>query len=327
MLDTNIIEQLRGIFGVLENRFELRVTADEAHEHAAEMRDFVNDFCSTSEHLSASFDGSRAGRLEFELLKNGEETGVKFRGIPNGHEFTSLIMAVVNADGKGKNLPDDAICRRIRSLKGDIRLQTYVSLTCTNCPDVVQALNLMAILNPRMSSEMVDGALFEEEVSRLNIQAVPSVYANGEQLHIGRGDLGVLLQKLEDRFGSELDESREVVEREFDVVVLGGGPAGTSAAIYSARKGLRVALVAGRIGGQVKDTVGIENLISVPKTTGAQLADDLRKHLYNYPVEVFDNRKIDTVDLAGSRKRVHVKGARCSSRRPSSSPRGPTGAS
>ena len=168
---------------------------------------------------------------------------------------------MLNADGKGKNLPDEAIRRRIRALQGDISLQTYVSLTCTNCPDVVQALNIIALLNPHVTHEMVD------------IKGVPPVYANGKLLHVGRGSLGELLQKLEEAFGSAPQEDEAPIERDFDVLVLGGGPAGASAAIYSARKGLRVAIVAERIGGQVKETVGIENLISVPQTTGAELAN------------------------------------------------------
>lgn len=155
-----------------------------------------------------------------------------------------MLLAVLNADGKGKNLPDEAISRRIQALKGPISLQTYVSLTCTNCPDVVQALNIMALLNGQVTHEMIDGALFQEEVDALKIQGVPSVYANGKLLHVGRGTLGELLQKLEEMFGSEPVGNAEPISRTYDVLVLGGGPAGASAAIYSARKGLRVAIIA-----------------------------------------------------------------------------------
>lgn len=187
-------------------------------------------------------------------------------------------------------------------MQGDISLQTYVSLTCTNCPDVVQALNIIALLNPHVTHEMVDGALNQEEVDALKIQAVPSVYANGKLLHVGRGSLGELLQKLEEAFGSAPQEDEAPIERDFDVLVLGGGPAGASAAIYSARKGLRVAIVAERIGGQVKETVGIENLISVPQTTGAELANALRTHIEHYPIEIFEERKIEKVELQGTEK-------------------------
>lgn len=145
---------------------------------------------------------------------------------------------------EGENLPDEAISRRIQALKGPISLQTYVSLTCTNCPDVVQALNIMALLNGQVTHEMIDGALFQEEVDALKIQGVPSVYANGKLLHVGRGTLGELLQKLEEMFGSEPVGNAEPISRTYDVLVLGGGPAGASAAIYSARKGLRVAIIA-----------------------------------------------------------------------------------
>ena len=240
--------------------------------------------------------------------KEEKETGIRFRAIPGGHEFSSLLLAVLNADGKGKNLPDEGISRRIKALQGPIRLQTYVSLTCTNCPDIVQALNVVALLNPHITHDTIDGAVFQEEADALKIQAVPSVYANGKPLHVGRGSLGELLKKLEDTFGSLPQDNAAPTLRGFDTLVLGGGPAGVSAAIYSARKGLRVAIIAERIGGQVKETVGIENLISVPQTTGSQLADALRTHMGHYPIEIFEDRKIEKAELQGKKKKVFSGG-------------------
>lgn len=292
----------------MEARYVFHITYHPGHEQAQELIGFLKDVASCSDKLSCRMSEIENPVLEFTLLKDDVETGIKFRGIPGGHEFTSLLLAVLNADGKGKNLPDEAIRRRIRALQGDISLQTYVSLTCTNCPDVVQALNIIALLNPHVTHEMVDGALNQEEVDALKIQAVPSVYANGKLLHVGRGSLGELLQKLEEAFGSAPQEDEAPIERDFDVLVLGGGPAGASAAIYSARKGLRVAIVAERIGGQVKETVGIENLISVPQTTGAELANALRTHIEHYPIEIFEERKIEKVKLQGTEKSVSTVG-------------------
>ena len=285
MLDTNILSQVRDLFQGLQSNYTLAAVIGSDNDKAVEMREFLNDFASTSDRLTVTFVENESHQLAFSLLKDGQETGIRFRGIPNGHEFTSLLLAVLNADGQGKNLPDEAISRRIAAIQGEIKFETYVSLTCTNCPDVVQALNVMALLNPSISNEMIDGALFQDEVSRRNIQGVPSVFVNGEPFHTGRGDLGELLQKLEDRMGSSETAIGEPIERTYDVVVLGGGPAGASAAIYSARKGLRVGIIAERIGGQVKDTVGIENLISVPQTTGAQLAADLKEHIGRYETQ------------------------------------------
>ncbi|MBQ8673322.1 MAG: alkyl hydroperoxide reductase subunit F [Bacteroides sp.] len=310
MLDSSILQQVRQIFQNLDAHYTFRLIADSRRSETEELQAFLSDVASCSDHLACELNQTfQDNSLEFSLLKDGEETGITFRGIPNGHEFTSLLLAVLNADGKGKNLPDSGIIRRIQSLKGGIRLTTYVSLTCTNCPDVVQALNIIVLTNPNLSHEMVDGALFQAEVEQRNIQAVPSVYANGELLHVGRGDLGELLQKLEERFGSEPSTSENPpIHREFDLLVLGGGPAGASAAIYSARKGLRVAIVGERIGGQVKETVGIENLISVPHTTGVRLADDLRTHLGHYPIELFENRTIEQAELRERIKNITVKG-------------------
>lgn len=308
MLDKSILDQVASVFASLKGQFVLQAFCARDNERRQEMREFLDDFASTSSHLSVEFNDAEGEAYSFALLKDGADTGIKFSGLPNGHEFTSLLLAVLNADGQGKNLPDEQIVRRIKGLKEPVKLQTYVSLTCTNCPDVVQALNVMSLINPNISHEMIDGGVFQDDITRLNIQGVPAVYANGESLHVGRGDLGVLLQELEDKVGSSLDDEAEAVERRYDVVVLGGGPAGSSAAIYSARKGLKVAIVAERIGGQVKDTVGIENLISVPQTTGAKLADDLKSHLGDYPIDIFENRKITAVSLKGGEKSVSVKG-------------------
>ena len=308
MLETSILDQVRGIFQQLEARYTFHIAYHPKHEQAQELIDFLNDVASCSDKLSCQLTATDEPKLEFTLLKEGEETGIKFRAIPNGHEFTSLLLAVLNADGKGKNLPDEAISLRIKALKGPIHLQTYVSLTCTNCPDIVQALNIMALQNRQLTHEMIDGAIFQEEVNALKIQAVPSVYTNGKQFHVGRGSLGELLQKLEETFGSMPQEGVTPIQREFDALVLGGGPAGASAAIYSARKGLRVAIIAEHIGGQVKETVGIENLISIPQTTGAELANALKSHIEHYPIEIFENRKIEKAELQGKEKTVYVTG-------------------
>lgn len=275
------------------------------------MREFLNDFATTSENINIELNDVDGDTLMFDIHKNGTPTGISFRGIPNGHEFTSLLLAILNADDKGKNLPDEGIARRISALQGDINLQTYISLSCTNCPDVVQTLNIFALLNPNIHHEMIDGALFQSEVEAKGVQAVPSVFVNGELLHVGRGTLSELLEKLEAKYSANSDSAKDTstaIKRDFDVIVLGGGPAGASAAIYSARKGLKVAIIAERIGGQVKETVGIENLISIPYTTGSELADNLRTHLTHYPIELFENRRIESTELKKAVKEIKVKG-------------------
>lgn len=305
MLDKELKEQLHGIFAQLNAGYTLAAVVDPLHENRQELTELLSDVAECSDKIVCQIAEGKG--LEFSVLKNGEETGIKFRGVPNGHEFTSLLMALLNSDGKGKNLPDAGICKRIKSLKGPINLKTYVSLTCTNCPDVVQALNIMAVLNPEIQHEMVDGAIHQDEVEALKIQGVPAVFADGKLIHVGRGELGDLLVKLEEQYGVE-KQVDEPVERSYDVVVVGAGPAGASAAIYSARKGLKVAVVAERIGGQVKETVGIENLISVPETTGNQLANDLRTHMQRYPIDLFEHRKVEGVEDKGKRKVITVAG-------------------
>lgn len=306
MLDQQVISQVRGVLGRLNTSLTFRVECDRNNSNAARFSEFVEDVVSCSPRLSVEYHDGAGFR--FSILRDGQDTGISFRGIPNGHEFTSLLLALLNADGQGRNLPDAALRRRIQALPGHIRLTTYVSLTCTNCPDVVQALNVMALLNPRITHEMADGAVCPDEIERLNIQAVPSVYIGNELLHVGRGDLGGLLDELEDHLGVDSTHAATAINRHYDLVVLGGGPAGVAAAIYAARKGQKVAVVAQRIGGQVNDTTGIENVVSVPKTNGTQLAADLASHLAAYPIETFTQRRITRVDFAQTPKRVEVKG-------------------
>ncbi len=305
MLEAALKEQLRDIFSGLEAEYTFRIQVASRHESREELLGLLEDVAGCSERISCEI-GEGEG-LEFALLKNGEETGMNFRGVPTGHEFTSLLLAILNSEGKGKNIPDETICKRVRNLKGPIRLTTYVSLSCTNCPDVVQALNVMAVLNKNIRHEMVDGAIYQEEAEAMKIQGVPAVFADGQLLHVGRGEFGELLRKLEDRYGSEESPGESPV-RKYDVLVVGGGPAGASAAIYTARKGLKVAVLADRIGGQVKETVGIENLISVPETTGSRLADDLRTHMQRYAIDLFEHRKVEGVVVADTEKIVAVEG-------------------
>ena len=307
MLDKDIITQLEGIFANLETSFTFVVNGVADRKETRDMVEFARDFASSSPALETKEvdTPTEENAPVLELWKDGKPTGVSFCGIPNGHEFTSLILAVLNAAGQGKNLPDDALRRRIEHLQGPVELFTFVSLTCTNCPDVVQALNIIALINPAFTNKTIDGAVTPEMVKTYNIQSVPTVYANGELLHVGRSDLGELVSKLEERFGSaEEPGADDGSARGFDAIVVGGGPAGAAAAIYLARKGLQTAVVAGRIGGQVKDTTDIENLISVPLTTGTALAADLRKHLEAYDITILDNRRIKECKLDGFPKTV-----------------------
>lgn len=299
MLDATMKNQLSGIFAGLESNYIFDIQVSSRHESRTELLELLNDVASCSDRIACQV--SEGEGLVFYLLKNGEKTGICFRAVPNGHEFTSLLLAILNSDGKGKNIPDESICNRVRSLNGPIRLTTYVSLTCTNCPDVVQALNVLATLNPAIIHETVDGAIHQKEAEALNIQGVPSVFADGKLIHVGRGDLGELLAKLETQYGIR-EEAVDTSVRPYDVLVIGGGPAGSAAAIYSARKGLKVGVVAERIGGQVKETVGIENVISVPQTTGEQLANDLRTHINEYTVDILEHRRIEKVEIKEDEK-------------------------
>ena len=299
-LDKEIISQLEKVFASLSKPVSLVIAGIKGDPKTVDMVEFANDFASASSQLSVVEENVHTpeGAPVLTIVVDGTPTGVFFNGIPGGHEFTSLILAVLNAVGEGKNLPDETLVNRIKALNGPCRTTSFVSLSCTNCPEVVQSLNIIALLNPNFSNMVVDGAVRPEEVKQYNVQSVPTVYADDQLLSVGRADLHELVEKLEQMYGTTREpDATDGQPKDYDVVVVGGGPAGAAAAIYLARKGLKTAVVAGRIGGQVKDTMDIENLISVPTTTGPALANDLRAHMQNYDIDIFDNRRITEVEL------------------------------
>lgn len=297
MLDPAIIDQLKTVFAELDADYRFVVEAA-AHPAKDELVGMLRDVASTSGKLSVV--ELPADGLRVAIEKNGRPLPIRFKGIPGGHEFSSLILAVLHADGKGK-WPDEAVRNRIKALNGPIRLTSYVSQSCVNCPEVVQALNQMALCHPDFEHTMVEGTHFQDEIARRKIQGVPSVFAGDDLLHVGKADLARLLDTLETHFGFQAAGTTE--PRLYDVTVVGGGPAGVAAAIYTARKGLKTAIVAERIGGQVNETKGIENLISVAYTEGPQLAANLFKHLDAYPVDVLEHRRVETLAKNG---RIHL---------------------
>ena len=314
MLDQSLREQIAEIFSQLDTSIALVYDqSDDQNQH--ELVEMLTEIASTSSRIQARSSGHMAAVPRFRIYREGKPTGIYFTGIPGGHEFSSLILAILNASGKGK-LPDAGMQARIKRLNGPIRIQTFISLTCENCPDVVQALNQMALIHPDFEHEMVDGAYAQETVAAIGIQGVPSVVLKDEMrssdskmIHSGRTHFLDLLAKLESECGTVGDAGATATSNRnlghFDVLVIGGGPAGASAAIYSARKGLKTALLAERMGGQVKDTKGIENLVSVIYTEGPMLAEQLYKHIASYPIQVIDQRRVKRLD---KNKTVHLEG-------------------
>lgn len=298
MLDTSLKEQLSGLFKGLTGQVEL-IVAPSQHAQQEELLSMLNDLSSTS-HSIVVTEGTNVAQVPtFSINYNGKATGITFQGIPGGHEFSSLILAVLNSAGLGK-LPDAGLTQRIKRVKGALQIKTYISLSCENCPDVVQALNQIVLAHGNIEHRMIDGGLVQEELEQLGIQGVPSVMIDGELLHSGRATLSDLLSKLEAKYGQSSSSVEEQLGH-FDVAVIGGGPAGASAAIYSARKGLRTVLIAEKIGGQVQETKGIENLISVIYTEGPQLSSSLEQHLRSYPVQILEHRRVKTVGTGDSK--------------------------
>ena len=282
MLDTNLKQQLNTYLKNIVTPIELTLTTNDS-DKSKELADLTHEIAELSDQISVKA-GSDRRAPSMAVGPAGQAPRVNFAGIPMGHEFTSLVLALLQAGGHPSKA-DAALQEEIRNLKGEFHFETYISLSCQNCPDVVQALNLMAVLNPNITHTMIDGALFQQEVEERQIMAVPSVYLNGEHFGQGRMTLPEIVNKLDT--GAAEKKAAELNEREpYEVLVVGGGPAGASAAIYAARKGIRTGVVAERFGGQVMDTVGIENFISVPYTEGPKLVASLEQHVKEYEVEV-----------------------------------------
>jgi alkyl hydroperoxide reductase subunit F len=293
MLDTDLKTQLKGYLDRITQPIALVASVDDG-EASREMIALLRDIAEQSERVTlVEKDGVDAGvrTPSFRIERTGTDIGVGFAALPTGHEFTSLVLALLQVGGYPPKL-DAALVERIGALEGKFSFETYMSLTCQNCPDVVQALNAMSVLNPRIRHVAIDGALYQDEVENLGILSVPTVYLNGEPFGQGRMGVEEIIAKLDsgsvERDGLELD-----TKAPYDVLIVGGGPAGAAAAIYAARKGIRTGIVAERFGGQVLDTMAIENFVSVAETDGPKFAAALEQHVRQYDVEMLNAQRAE----------------------------------
>lgn len=281
MLNAELKTQLDQYLKMMEGDVLLKVSAG-SDETSRKMVELVNELASMSPHIK--IEKTELERTpSFSVNRPDEDTGVTFAGIPLGHEFTSLVLALLQVSGRAPK-EDEEVLEQVKNLEGEYHFESYISLSCQNCPVVVQALNLMSVLNPNITHTMIDGAVFKDEAESKQVMAVPTVFLNGESFGSGRMSLEEILAKL----GSGPDASEFEDKDPFDVLVVGGGPAGASAAIYAARKGLRTGIVAERFGGQVNDTAGIENFISVKKTEGPEFVANLKEHVNDYDIDVMN---------------------------------------
>ena len=287
MLDTNLKNQLATYLANLTRPIELLLSLDDS-KASQQLDQLANDIVALSDLITKKHRTSTRP-VEMTIYEPSKGTKIHFAGIPTGHEFTSLVLALLHSGGHPIKLDEETI-EQVRNLEGEFTFETFVSLSCQNCPDVIQTLNMMAAINPSITNVMIDGAIFQDEVTERNIMAVPSVFLNGELFSQGRISLKDILSKLDSSSDAKQVEKLNAKE-EFDVLVVGGGPAGASAAIYAARKGLKTGIVADRFGGQVSETVGIENFISVKATEGPMLVANLEEHVKDYDVDIMSGQK------------------------------------
>ncbi len=292
MLDSNMKTQLKGYLERISQPVEIIASVDDG-EKSQEMLELLSDIESLSDLVKVVGRDPRQMLPSFALRRPGAEAHVRFAGVPMGHEFTSLVLALLQTGGYPPKV-DQAVVDQIKSLDGEFNFETFVSLTCQSCPDVVQALNAMAALNPKIRHTMIDGAVFQGEVERRQVMGVPAVFLNGEPFGQGRMELPEIIGKLDS--GAVQREAAKIgAKAPFDVLVVGGGPAGAAAAIYAARKGIRTGIAAERLGGQLLDTVGIENFISVKETHGHKLATGLEQHVTTYDVDVMNLQRAEAL--------------------------------
>ncbi len=288
MLDPQLKSQLATHFEKITNPISLVASLDDSAK-SAELAELLTEIEALSESISYDPTGEDGRRPSFSINRVGSDVTVRFAGIPMGHEFTSLVLALLQVGGHPSTASPDVI-EQIRGIDQVYRFETYVSLSCQNCPDVVQALNLMSVINPNIEHVTIDGALFPDEVEQRTVMAVPTVFANGELFDQGRMSLEQIVGKL-DAGGAERVAAQIDAKDPFDVLIVGGGPAGASAAVYAARKGIRTGIVAERFGGQLLDTLGIENLISTPYTEGPRLAAELEQNVARHDVDIMTNQR------------------------------------
>ncbi|MGN7477811.1 alkyl hydroperoxide reductase subunit F [Solibacillus silvestris] len=289
MLDNQIKAQLQQYLTMLEGDLVIKVSvADD--KTSQDMLNLVEELEKMSPRITVQH-ALLERTPSFSINKAGEDSGIVFAGLPLGHEFTSLVLALLQVSGRAPKV-DAAVVKRIQAIKQPMKFETYVSLTCHNCPDVVQALNIMAVLNPNISNTMIEGGAFQHEVKERDIMAVPTVFLNGENFGGGRMELEDILTKL-----GEVSDGSEFADKEpFDVLVVGGGPAGSAAAIYSARKGIRTGIVAERFGGQVNDTLSIENIIGTKATEGPAFVSSLEAHVLDYDIDVMKSQRAAKIE-------------------------------
>lgn len=288
MLDANLKTQLKAYLERLQKPLELVTTLDDS-KAAGDIKSLMADLVALSDKITVVQDNeANVRKPSFAINNPGVETGVRFAGVPLGHEFTSLVLALLHVGGHPSKEAADLL-EQVKALDTPLHFETYYSLSCHNCPDVVQALNLMAALNPQITHTAIDGGLFQDEVKDREVMGVPTVFVNGERFGQGRMELAEIVAKVDT--GAAAREAAKISAKDaFDVLVVGGGPAGAAAAIYAARKGIRTGIAAERLGGQVLDTVDIENFISVSKTDGPKLASAMAAHIRDYDVDIMNQQ-------------------------------------